>query len=238
MGWKFGWKTEFGWKTAGCGWEGVLALSGPELRGTSSTSRGRPAGRILTGEGVARLSEPKKEKAGTRAGARVSGTLTVWTVTGLAVVVTGGGGGGAVVVVVGGGAGAVVVSGARLVVVLGAAGWVVLVSTLFGRNLFWRRKAGKLLNPSLLSSFSWPTSLLSSLWLFSFGRRNCLLGPFLLNSFRRGLMVVVLVVVVVVVLMVVVAVKVMVVGTNGDVAGAVTSSGGNEEVSFYSCGHI
>ena len=86
---------------------------------------------------MARLSEPKKEKAGTRAGARVSGTLTVWTVTGLAVVVTGGGGGGgAVVVVVGGGAGAVVVSGARLVVVLGAAGWVVLVSTLFGRNLF------------------------------------------------------------------------------------------------------
>ena len=51
-------------------------------------------------------------------------------------------------------------------------------------------------------------------------------------------MVVVLVVVVVVVLMVVVAVKVMVVGTNGDVAGAVTSSEGNEEVSFYSCGHI
>ena len=87
-------------------------------------------GRILTGEGVALLSDPKKAKAGTR----VSGTLTVWAVTGLAVVVTGGGGGGAVVV--GGGAGAVVVSGARLVVVLGAAGWVVLVSTLLGRNLF------------------------------------------------------------------------------------------------------
>ena len=43
---------------------------------------------------------------------------------------------------------------------------------------------------------------------------------------------------VVVVVVVVVNVRVVTVGTNGDVAGAVTSSEGNEEVSFYSCGHI
>ena len=170
---------------------------------------------------MARLSDAKKAKAG----ASVSGILTV----GLDVVV-GGGGGGAVVsataasVVVGAGAG------------VGAG--VGRVTALFGRNLFNRRNAGKLLNPSLLSSsFSCSTSLLSSAsWVFSLGRRLNLLGPFLLNNFLRGLEVVVVGVVVVVV--VVVKVRVVTVGTNGDVAGAVTSSEGNEEVSFYSCGHI
>ena len=171
-------------------------------------------------EGVARLSDPKKEKAGAsagaRVGARVSGILTV----GLAVVVTGAAG--------------VVVSSTGASVVVGAGAG--LVTALFGRNLFRRRNAGKLLNPSLLSSpFSCSTSLFSAVsWRFSLGRRLNLLGPFLLNSFLRGLEVVVVGVVVVVV----VNVRVVTVGTNGDVAGAVTSSEGNEEVSFYSCGHI
>ena len=125
-----------------------------------------------------------------------------------------------------------VVVGAGLVVRAGR------VLTSFGLNLLRRRNAGKLLNPSLLpSSFSWPTSLLSSLWLVSFGRRLNLLGPFLLNNFLRGLVVVVVVVVVVVLVVVVVGMKVVKVGTNGEVAGAVTSSEGMK-VSFYSCGHI
>ena len=182
-------------------------------------------GRILTGDGVARLSDPKKEKAGAMTGAIVSWNLTV----GLAVVVTGGG------------AGTVVISTVVTVSVVVGAGLVVRagrVLTSFGLNLLRRRNAGKLLNPSLLpSSFSWPTSLLSSLWLVSFGRRLNLLGPFLLNNFLRGLVVVVVVVVVVVMVVVVVGMKVVKVGTNGEVAGAVTSSEGMK-VSFYSCGHI
>lgn len=205
------WKTELGWKTTGCGWEGwegvraaaACGLSAPELRGASCTSTGRAVGRILMVEGVARLSDPKKEKAG----ARVSGILTV----GLAVV--GGGGGGAVVSC----------TGASVVVGAGAGAGAGLVTALFGRNLFSRRNAGKLLNPSLLSSsFSCSTSLSSSAsWRFSLGRRLNLLGPFLLNNFLRGLEVVVVGVEVVLVL---VKARVVTVGTNGDVAGAVTSS--------------
>ena len=161
----------------------------------------------------------------------MTGAMVSWNLTvGLAGVVTGGG------------AGTVVISTVVTVSVVVGAGLVVRagrVLTSFGLNLLRRRNAGKLLNPSLLpSSFSWPTSLLSSLWLVSFGRRLNLLGPFLLNNFLRGLVVVVVEVVVVVVLVVVVVgMKVVKVGTNGEVAGAVTSSEGMK-VSFYSCGHI
>ena len=160
----------------------------------------------------------------------MTGAMVSWNLTG-----------GLAVVVTGGGAGTVVISTVVTVSVVVGAGLVVRagrVLTSFGLNLLRRRNAGKLLNPSLLpSSFSWPTSLLSSLWLVSFGRRLNLLGPFLLNNFLRGLVVVVVVVVVVVLVVVVVGMKVVKVGTNGEVAGAVTSSEGMK-VSFYSCGHI
>ena len=125
-------------------------------------------------------------------------------------------------------------AGASVMTVVGAG----LVTALFGLNLFSLRNAGKLLNPSRLSSsfssFFSTISLLSSTCVLSLGLRLNFLGPFLLKSSLRDLAVVVVVEVVglVVWLVVWMVVRLVTVGTKGAVGGAVTSSEDNEEVSF------
>ena len=126
-------------------------------------------------------------------------------------------------------------AGASVMTVVGAG----LVTALFGLNLFSLRNAGKLLNPSLLSSsfssFFSTISLLSSTCVLSLGLRLNFLGPFLLKSSLRDLAVVEVVEVVEVVGLVVwMVVRLVTVGTKGAVGGAVTSSEDNEEVSFSS----